>query len=296
MEDESEVNQLGASLYSGAIAGGVDAAIAVGLTVTFGMMGIVNFAHGGFLVLGGFVAFECARHGLPLWSAVLIAMGAMAILGGLCERVLFRQTLKAPVNGLIISIGLLAVTQASLVQLFGTNSEPLAPFTYKTLHFFGERLSLEQTIIGLVGFATVSVYWGVVSFTRFGLKTRAVAQDREVASLLGVEYGRYFTAHFAIGASLAALAGALVATVQPVSAFSALGPTTTAITVIIIGTLGSIPGVLLAGLLLGLVQELGVVYVSTNFAGLYPFLLLVLVLAVKPAGLFGGSNLRVRAG
>lgn len=290
------MNQFFASLYSGTIAGGVDAAIAVGLTVTFGMMGIVNFAHGGFLVLGGFAAFECTKHGLPLWQGVLVAMVTMGILGAICERGLFRYTLKAPVNGLIISIGLLAVIQASLVELFGTNSEPLAPFTYRTLGIFGEKLSLEQTIIGVTGFVVVCLYWGVVSFTKFGLRTRAVAQDREVASLLGVPYGRFFSANFAIGAALAGLAGAMIATVQPVSAFSALGPTTTAITIIIIGTLGSIPGVLVAAILLALVQEFGVVYVSASLAGLYPFLLLVVVLALKPAGLFGGSNLRVRAG
>ena len=287
---------VGASVVSGLVAGGTDSALSVGLTVSFGMMGVVNFAHGGYLVLGGFVAFEAVRHGLPLIVGILLGAVAVGAVGGLCEKLLFRRTLIAPINGLIISIGLLAVIQESLVDLFGPNAQPVKPFTYRTIDIFGEKMSLEQTMIGVVGFIMVSGYWAIVTFTTFGLKTRAVAQDREVASLLGIRYGRYFTAHFAIGAALAAIAGALLATIQPVSAFSALGPTTTAITVIIIGTLGSIPGVMVAGIVLGLVQELGVTYVSTSLAGLYPFLLLVLVLTLKPAGLFGGGSLRIRAG
>lgn len=290
------MNQLTATLISGVIAGGIAAVIAVGLTVTFGIMDIVNFAHGGFVVLGGFVAFAGTRNGVPLWASVLIALVAMGLVGAVLERGLFRYTLRNPFNGLVISVGLLALMQEGVSRLFGSNSQPVRPFTYSSVDILGTRFGWEQLIVGGIGFAAVAAYWSWIRYSRFGLFTRAVAQDREVAALLGVRYGRIFTLNFALGAGLAGLAGALVATVEPVSAFSADGPTLTAFTVVIIGSLGSIPGVVVAGILLGVVQDAGVAYVSANFANLYPFILVLVILAIKPAGLFGGSSLKVRAG
>lgn len=290
------MTQLSATLISGLIAGGTAAVIAVGLTVTFGIMDIVNFAHGGFVVLGGFVAFAATRDGVPLWASVLLALVSLGVVGAILERGLFRYTLRNPFNGLVISVGLLALMQEGVSRLFGSNSQPVRPFTYAAVDILGTRFGWEQLLVGGVGFAAVVTYWTWIRYSRFGLYTRAVAQDREVAGLLGVQYGRIFTLNFAMGAGLAGLAGALVATVQPVSAFSADGPTLTAFTVVIIGTLGSIPGVIVAGIILGVAQDLGVSYVSANFANLYPFILVLVILAIKPAGLFGSSTLKVRAG
>jgi branched-subunit amino acid ABC-type transport system permease component len=191
---------------------------------------------------------------------------------------------------------LLALMQESISLLFGTSSEPVRPFTFAAVRILGTAFGVEQLVVGGVGFAAVGGYWAWIRYSRFGLVTRAVAQDREVAGLLGIAYGRVFTLNFAVGAALAGLAGSLVATIQPVSAFSASGPTFTAFTVIIIGTLGSIPGVIVAGALLGVVQDLGVTFLSADFASLYPFVLVLLVLVIKPAGLFGGRSLKVRAG
>lgn len=281
-------------ILSGVIAGGLYAAIAVGLTVSFGVMDIVNFAHGGFVVLGAFVAIVATRTGAPLFLAILIAMAAIALLGAALELGLFRFTLDKPFNGLVISVGILAVIEQSVVELFGPDAHPLHPFTYGAIHFLGVTLAVEHIIIGAVGFLAVVAYWAVIRFTRFGLYTRAVAQDREMAALLGLRYTRQFSVNFAVGAALAGMAGALLATIQPVSAFSAEGPTFTAFTVVIIGTLGSVPGVIVAGVLLGLVQNLGISYVSPSFASIYPFLLIMVVLAFRPAGLFGGHTLKRR--
>jgi branched-chain amino acid transport system permease protein len=282
------------AIVDGLTMGGIYALLAVGLTVTFGVMNIVNFAHGAFFVLGAFVAAKAVDQGVPLILALLAAFAIIAVLGLAVEVGLFRFTLDRPFNGLVISIGLLAVAEQSVVQLFGSESQPLRPFTFDTVHALGVSVSAERLIVGVVGVALILIYWQVIERSRFGLYTRAVAQDREVAGALGVRHGRIIAANFAIGAGLAAVGGSLLATIQPISAFSAQTPTMLAFTVVVIGTLGSVPGTLLAGLLLGVVQNVGIAYVSPSFAGTYPFLLLMVVLILKPAGLAGGATLQKR--
>ena len=276
---------LWAQIVMGIVVGGIFAAYAVGLTVTFGIIDIINFAHGGFVLVGAYGTVVLVNAGLSFPLSLFIAFGIAYALASLVERGLFRQTLSNPINGLIISVGLLAIIQNTALGLFGTRVRTLDPWSYSTVSLLGVSVSEQRLVVGLLGFAAVVVYWGVIRFTRFGLQTRALADNREVAALMGMNVGRVVNINFAVGAGVAAVAGALMATIQPVTAFSAEEPTLIAFMVIIIGSMGSIPGVLVAGILLGIATNLGLAFISPSYALVYQFGLVVLVLILKPDGL-----------
>lgn len=269
----------------GLIAGGIFAAYAIGLTVTFGIIDIINFAHGGFVLIGAYATVVLVNAGVPFAAAVLMSFVVVYLIAALVERGLFRSTLGKPINGLIISVGLLAIIQNTAFGIFGTRVRTLDPLTYDTVNILGVNVSQQRLMVGSLGFFAVLVYWAVIRYTRFGLQTRAVADDRHVAALMGINVGRIVNVNFAVGAGVAAIAGSLVATIQPVTAFSAEEPTLIAFMVIIIGTMGSIPGVLVAGILLGVVTNLGLAFISPSYALVYQFALVTLVLLLKPDGL-----------
>ncbi|MBT2301961.1 branched-chain amino acid ABC transporter permease [Variovorax paradoxus] len=272
-------------IIMGLVAGGIFAAYAIGLTVTFGIIDIINFAHGGFVLVGAYCTVVLVNMGVSFPVAVLISFAVVYLLASLAERGLFRQTLSNPINGLIISVGLLAIIQNTALGLFGTRVRTIDPWSFDTVSILGISVSEQRLMVGLLGFAAVVAYWGVIRFTRFGLQTRALADNREVASLMGMNVGRVVNINFAVGAGVAAVAGALMATIQPVTAFSAEEPTMIAFMVIIIGTMGSIPGVLVAGILLGVATNLGLAFISPSYALVYQFGLVALVLILKPEGL-----------
>jgi branched-chain amino acid transport system permease protein len=272
-------------LIMGVVAGGIFAAYAVGLTVTFGIIDIINFAHGGFVLIGAYVTVVLINAGIPFSIAVLISFAAVYITASLIERGLFRYTLGTPINGLIVSVGLLAIIQNSAFSIFGTHVGTIDPWSFDTVNIFGVKVAIQRLLVGGLGFAAVLAYWAAVRFTRFGLHTRAVADNRQVAELMGINVGRIVNTNFAVGAGVAAVAGSLVATIQPVTAFSAEEPTLIAFIVIIIGSMGSVPGVLVAGVLLGVVTNLGLAFISPSYALVYQFALVALVLVLKPEGL-----------
>lgn len=281
------MDMLWAQVIAGIVAGGIFAAYAIGLTVTFGIIDIINFAHGGFVLVGAYLTVVLVNASLPFWMAVLIAFLAVYALAALIETALFRSTLGKPINGLIISVGLLAIVQNTAQGIFGTRVRTIDPWSYDMVNVLGVSISLQRLLVGLLGFVAVFVYWAAVRFTRFGLQTRAIADNRHVASLMGINVGLVVNTNFAVGAGVAAIAGGLVATIQPVTAFSAEEPTLIAFIVIIIGSMGSIPGVLAAGILLGVVTNLGLAFISPSYALVYQFALVAVVLILKPEGLLG---------
>lgn len=272
-------------IIMGLVAGGIFAAYAIGLTVTFGIIDIINFAHGGFVLVGAYCTVVLVNAGLSFPLSVLAAFVVVYLLASLAERGLFRKTLSNPINGLIISVGLLAIIQNTALGLFGTRVRTIDPWSFDTVSILGISVSEQRLMVGLLGFAAVVAYWAVIRFTRFGLQTRALADNRDVAALMGMNVGRVVNINFAVGAGVAAVAGALMATIQPVTAFSAEEPTLIAFMVIIIGTMGSIPGVLVAGILLGIVTNVGLAFISPSYALVYQFGLVALVLILKPEGL-----------
>lgn len=276
-------------IVSGVVTGGIYAAFAVGLTVTFGITHVVNFAHGGFVLIGAYAVALLVESDVPYVPAAILAACCAAVVAAFVERFLFRATMTRPFNGLVVSAGLLVILEGTMLELFGSDVRSIAPWTYDTVGIFGAEIAVQRLIVGALGFLSVLLFWALVQLTRFGLHTKAVAEDRETAELLGLRSGLILNINFVIGAAIAALAGALLATIQPVTAFSAEGPTLIAFTVIIVGSLGSIPGAILAAVLIAILTNVGVAYADPSLALVYQFGVVIVVLVLKPEGLLRRS-------
>ncbi|MGD9944898.1 MAG: branched-chain amino acid ABC transporter permease [Burkholderiaceae bacterium] len=274
-------------LINGLMSGTLYALVAVGLTMTFGIMNITNFAHGEFLMIGAFATYALTLAGTPFVLALLGGAAIAALLGVLVERSTFRFTLAEPVNGLVVSLGLIAILQNGMALVAGTESLHMKPAFPGTLDVGGVVVALQRLFtigFGVLAFAGV---WLLLRYTSLGRSLRALAVDPVAAALMGVRTGRLYALAFALGCGLAGLAGGLVAALFPTSPFMGGAPVAKGFIVIVLGGLGSVPGAIAGGLILGVVEALGSGYISSAFGDGFGFLALILLLLVKPKGLFG---------
>jgi branched-chain amino acid transport system permease protein len=277
---------------NGIVTGGVYALVALGLTLVFGVLGIINFAHGEFYMLGAYVGFLLAmRAGLPFFAALPLAMGAVALGGLVAERAVFRPLYRtAPTNSIISSFGLAVALQTAALQLFGPQPAIIrTSFAATPISFFGVHLTLQRLLIPAIAAGLVLVFHLLVRHTWLGLSLRAASQNPSAASLMGVDVNQIAAATFAIGSALAAAAGVLMGSVflmQPT-----MGGTVVlkAFTVVILGGMGNVYGAVGAGLLLGITESLTAGYLTNDFKDIVAFLTVVLVLLFRPSGLFGRS-------
>ncbi|VTU23087.1 branched-chain amino acid ABC transporter permease [Variovorax sp. PBL-E5] len=274
-------------LVNGLMSGTLYALMAVGLTMTFGIMNITNFAHGEFLMIGAFATFALVQAGMPFVPAVLVGALAAALLGVIVERLTFRYTLDEPINGLVVSLGLIAILQNGMARVVGTESYNLAPPFAGTVQIAGVVLAVQRVwTIGL-GALVIFAVWLLLKKSSLGRSLRALAVDRTAASLMGVRTERMYSIAFGLGCGLAGAAGGLLAALFPVSPFMGAAPVAKGFIVIVLGGLGSVPGAIAGGLLLGVVEALGAGYISSAFRDGFGFVILILVLLIRPKGLFG---------
>ncbi|TAK31845.1 MAG: branched-chain amino acid ABC transporter permease [Chloroflexota bacterium] len=278
-------------LINGLLAGSIYALIALGLTMTFGILGVVNFAHGEIMMVGSYVAFIVAAGlGVNFFIALVIAILAVAALGWIIERSTFRYTRELPMNGLIMSIGLVAIIQNGVMSVFGVDVRSIRPTFPESISLFGasfagQRLFAFLLIVGLmIGFQLF------LKRVKTGKGIRAVAQNSEAAALMGINVDRVMLFSFVIGAALAGIAGALVATMFIVTPFIGVSYVLKGFVVIVLGGLGSIPGAILGAFILGIVESFGAGYISTSIKDGFGFALLLLVLFLRPSGLLGRQS------
>jgi branched-chain amino acid transport system permease protein len=288
--------------------------IASGLTLIFGLMDVLNFAHGSLFMVGAYIAWTVASYTDPANAAawpvtigdsngrfiagILAAVGVVALLGVLLESGLIRPLYARPIYQVLLTLGLVLVLSelVKAVPIWG----PLAKSQDKPQWFdwsvtlIGRRRfpTYGFFMIGL-GLATIAGLWALLRFSRLGLIIRAGVQDREMVQALGINVRQVFTLVFAVGAGLAALGGAAIAPQQGLSPEMGLEFQLAAFVVVVIGGMGSIPGAAVGALLLGLARTFGDTLVVNN-SGLPRWLpsasmvlLMALVLLLRPAGLFG---------
>jgi branched-chain amino acid transport system permease protein len=287
------VEQLLQHLVNGLVLGGTYALLGIGLTLIFGLMSVVNFAHGEFYTLGAYAAFATlVLAGLPFFAALLVAIAAGALLGAICERALLRPLRGHSIDTImLVMIGVwIAMQNAELLAWGGVARSiphpfPTAPLTLGPLNIAPLRLFVVVTAAGLIALA-----WLGIQKTRLGTAMRATFQDRETAALMGVPIGRIHTITFAFGSALAAAAGALLGPVF--LAYPSMGDLASlkAFSVVILGGLGNLAGATLGGLLLGVAEELGAGYVSSGYRDAVGFVAIILVLLFRPAGLFARAE------
>ena len=276
-------------LLNGLVLGGTYALLGIGLTLIFGLMNVVNFAHGEFYTLGAYLTFA----GTSMLRVDFLLAVAAAILGGglagaACERVLLRPLAGESIDTtMLATIGLWIVLQNGELLAWGGVARSIAhPFPTRPVVL--GPVSLAPLRLAVLGAALVLILGAhlLIHRTSLGVAMRATFQDRETAALMGIEIGRIRTLTFAVGSGLAAAAGALLGPIFLV--YPAMGDLAAlkAFAVVILGGLGSFAGATLGGLLLGVAEELGAGYVSSGYRDAVGFVIIILVLLFRPAGLF----------
>jgi len=278
------------SIVNGLIQGGFFALFAVGLVLIFGVMGVVNFAHGELVMVGAYTIWLLhAQHGLAFIPAIAVAIILVTIIGLLMERFLFRPTRDDPLAGLICSIGVLFILQvvATLVGGEGPSKQVPPPF-HGTLILFDYLRIPYQRIFSLgVSVAALSTLWYFLTRTKLGWALRAVALDREAAALQGININRISMIAIGVGAGLAGLAGALMAPLTNINPHMGHNVLITAFIVTIVGGIGSLSGAVLAAVLYALFHTFITVYFGGTVATICGLILMVVVLIIKPTGIMG---------
>jgi branched-chain amino acid transport system permease protein len=279
-------------LINGIILGSVYALVALGLTLIYGILHVPNFAHGMIYMLGAYVSyFLVVDYDLNFFAAVGLSMIIMAGLGVVIERVFFRPVQGAsPINAFIAALALLIILENGAVLLWGAEFRKFPPLLYQQISFGGISITLQRLLMAVATALLILVLHLFVQKTLVGRTIRAVGQDREAALLLGVSPNRVGSIVFAIGSGLAAAAGSLIGPIFLVHPHMGMGPLLKAFAIIILGGMGSIPGAILGGLILGVVEGLGAGYISAEYKDLFAFGTMVAFLSVKPSGLFGRSE------
>lgn len=264
------------------------ALLALGFTLIFGILGVVNFAHGGFYVLGGYVAYAAVTGlGVPYPVAVLLAVAATAALGWLFQLLLVERVVEDHLATLMLTLGLYMVLSTGVLVTFGPESRQFAFPISGTIRYGGLYMPLANLVVlGVCLFAIGGVYL-LMYRTDLGRALRAMAEDRHVAATQGLRPRLLFPLAFAIAAGLAGLTGALVTPIL------SLGPQVgdpvlaTSFLIVILGGFGSIGGATVAAFLVGMVEAYSSVYLGGSLGALVLFVLVLLVLVARPSGLFG---------
>lgn len=285
-------------LVNGLQLGFVYALIAVGYTMVYGIIKLINFAHGDVFMVGAFMAyFGYAQWHLPLWVTLLLAMATCALLGMLIERLAYRPLREkgAPrIAALITAIGvsLFIENVASLKFVFGPNFRrvpsmiPEVQWTY-----FGLTVNSVQLLVIAVVLLLVIALQLIVYRTKIGKAMRAVALDMDAARLMGINVDRVITYTFALGSALAAAAGALFAMAYPqIFPYMGIMPGLKAFTAAVLGGIGSLWGALLGAIIMGQAEVLTAAYLTTAFRDAVAFSILILVLLFRPSGLLGRTG------
>jgi branched-chain amino acid transport system permease protein len=274
--------------------------VASGLTLIFGVMRIVNFAHGGFFALGAFLTFTLAAGSrLPFAEFAIAAVGAAvicALLGMLAEVLVFRRIYHmAHAHALLATYAVLLILQGSLVLIWGNDprSQPLPTDFMHAVQVFGVPAASYNVLLIGVGLAVGVYLWVQLTRTSLGRMVRAVAADRTMSAALGINVGLVFTGMFGLGVFLAGLAGALSAPLFQLDASLASTLVLESFAVVLVGGLGSVTGALIAALVLGLLNSFLVAF-DPVLADFSLYLVMAGVLLVRPTGLLGAAVLESR--
>jgi branched-chain amino acid transport system permease protein len=279
------------SAIIGVSIGSIYILMALGLTLMFGMMHIINFAHGAVYMLGAFVIYYVFfQAGAPYFVAFVLAMILLGLFGYLIERTIYRPIKGGIEPTLVALLALTTFLQAAGYPVFGQLDKHVPPVFAGTKNILGVMISIERLMIIPVAGALVVGLYLFINKTRLGGAMRAIEQDREAAALQGVNVDRINGLAFAVGFALAAAAGALMAPIFKLDPMMGEQPLLKAFIIIILGGLGSIPGAILGGIMLGLIDSIVATALGAEPAFLLSFVFIILVLLFKPTGLFGHAQ------
>ena len=273
---------------NGLVIGAMYMLMAVGFTLVFGIMRVVNFAHGEFYMLGAFTAFFAyADWEMPFIVCLAIAAITIGILGMLIERTLIQPFRSDEMSGMIATLAISVIIQNGAVLLLGPAPRAMPDIVRGTLAIGPFSFPWSRLLVIAAAALIFIVFWLFMERTRLGRAMRAVAQDTETALIQGIRVNYIYPLAFGISVALAALAGALMGPIFSVSPFIGLTPMLKAFVVVILGGLGSVPGAVVGGLLLGLIESFTATIWGSLVSDILQLLLVILILLVRPSGLLG---------
>lgn len=289
-----QLEVLAQAIANGILIGGVYSLVSIGLTLIFGVLSLINFAHGEFLMVSMYITYGAwALLGLDPLLALFLVLPLMFLFGMLVQRTLFRPILDAPdLAKIFMTVGLGIVLQNVALVLFSANYRSVTtPYSASTVHLGPVILNGSRLIAFAVSILLTAVLGVLLLGTDIGKAMRAAAQDREVAMLVGINPHRVFLVAVGLGAALTGAAGTLLMPFFYVYPTVGVLFTLKAFVVAIAGGLGSVRGAFIMGLLIGGAESLGVQYVGADAGLLVAFVLLLLILTFRPQGLFTGGRL-----
>lgn len=281
--------------FNGLQLGSIYALIALGYTMVYGVAKLINFAHGDIIMVGAYTIFfvvqtSLFKSGLPFYLAIIPAILACTLLGVIIERVAYKPLRNSSsISILITAIGVSLFLENLFVKLFTANAKPVPSlFNQGNINIFGIRLSF-QTIFTIVITIILTIILQIfISKTKYGKMMLAVSEDYKASSLVGINVDNTMTMTFAIGSALAGVASLLYVSSYPqITPFMGSMLGIKAFTAAVVGGIGSIPGAVIGGFILGMIEVMTRAYLSSSYADAIVFMVLIVVLIVKPTGIFG---------
>ena len=279
------------NLISGLSLGSIYALIALGYTMVYGIAKMLNFAHGDIIMVGAFtIIVSISTCGLPVWVALILSVVMCTVLGVVAERVAYKPLRKSePLTVLITAIGVSYLLQNLALLIFGSSQKSFPSiFDISSVHIGDLSMSGESVVTLAVTIIIMIALSLFINKTRAGKAMRAVSEDKEAAELMGISVNKTISLTFAIGSALAAVAGVFYgATYGFIGPYTGSMPGIKAFVAAVFVGIGSIPGAMIGGLLLGVLESLSKAYISTELSDAIVFASLIVVLLVKPTGLLG---------
>ncbi len=284
---------LAQAITSGVLIGGLYALISIGLTLIFGVMKIINFAHGDLMMLAMYVTYWMfTLYDIDPYMSLIMTVPILFVIGSVIQKLLINRILKAPqASQLFLTLGVMLIAQNTALLLWKADYRAIR--TYYT----GSVIKLGEVFVSiprLTSFAFAIVLTGLLYIfltrTKIGRAMRATAQNREVSSLMGVNVPRIHIVAFGIGTACVGAAGTLLSTFYYISPTVGTTFTLTAFLAVVLGGMGSFTGAFFGGLIVGLAESLGAVYTATQYRELVTFTLFIFILLLKPSGLLGKSR------
>lgn len=281
------------SLISGILIGGVYALIGIGLTIIFGVMRVINFAHGDIMMVGMYMTyFLFTLFGIDPFVSVLITIPMMFLFGGILQKLFINRILGSlPQNQILLTIGLGLIMSNSAMLAFTSDYKILTTsYSSSSYRLAGLSISKPLAISFLITVIITAVLYWFLMRTDTGQAIRATAQDREAAQLMGINVKRMSVLAFGIGSAMAGTAGALISPTYYIFPQVGSAFTLKAFVITVLGGMGSIVGATLGGVIIGVVESMGAAYISSDWKDVVVFTIFLLVLLIKPSGLMGTSR------
>lgn len=276
-------------LINGIAQGSLYAIVALGYTMVYGIIRLVNFAHGEFLMLGAFCGFYALRFNLPMPVAILASMVGAGVVALIVERMIYRPIRDhGRIPALITAIGASLFFQYTGQLVFGADPKTIPPVFTEVLYTFGEiNISNIQIFIFIITLLILVFLWWLTHFTKIGVAMRATSFNLKAAELMGINTNKIIAFTFFLGASLAGLAGMLMGYTMSVEPMMGMSLGLKAFVAAVVGGIGVIPGAALGGFILGIAENLVAGLYKSSFRDGVSFLILIIILLVKPGGILG---------